>query len=494
MINSGDVAVSALFHGDTPISQVYLGQSVVWEAVAKQTQVDYQFEEARNVHYPVMFIGSSTIQGYGVGWSEGFTYQLTARLASHLPGVMATPMVKQTSGSYAPSGYGFHFLNAGYGGAVTSNYFNANRKELYRSFKPRLVIHMVGSNDYFQQFNPEICKNNWVSAGQYIVDNAGPSGVKQLFIHAPRREDVNDDSAQWSWDKYGQALKEAAEEVPDAEFLNASALFDRGRNPDVVYTASDRIHLTPAGNTLLTEVVADFLALDQHEDEVIYGVNPSEWGFGNGTALQAYNPVSESLVQLPQKALKDSRMPHVRVRDGYNTLDYSNGAQWTETEGWDGVHALPITFYAVTESLDNGGWNEQPFFTRSVGSDNAYIWAWWDRGVGRLKAAANTPTNGGVPISARDLNEPSIIAISFLPSGMIRYRINSTSATDVAGDSPEKTNGPWMKSLKIGANTANTRWTEMDIRELYWRHGADDTTVENRIRTLAESHQISING
>ena len=480
-----------VYHGPQAIGEVYHGADLIW-STRRGSTMDWQWNRARSQALRMMFIGSSTIQGHGVAWSEGLVYQLTGYIASHLPGVEATAMVKSTSGSRsALTAPGFHFLNAGVGGTTAENYFGPDRDALNRSFQPHFVVHMVGSNDYSLQRPLSDYRSNLREVVGDIRNRGVAGGPMQLLIHAPRREDVNDAAVALTWSDYGRVLQEVAEEFPNTEFLDAGDLFDRARDGAAVL-AADRVHLNERGNSILAQVIAEWWGLDAHEDERIYGFDVADWdNLDSGTRLSSFTPDGVLQSSTRMTASGDHR-PTLWNSTGGRFLDFTGGNRKMQTDDWGGVHAAPLSFYAVFDALtDPSATGAQAIFSRS-GTDSGYLWAWYDQPNGLLKAASSTALSPGVPIGGELLTERLVLAVSYLPSGGQHIYLNSLSGQHVPVQSPDTTRGPWMRSLKLGTNAGETQWSQMQVREMWWHHGADPTTVQRRISALAAKHGIKI--
>lgn len=483
--------ISEVYAGPEKIREVYRGADLVWTARAG-SRMGYQWERARTNPLRILFIGSSTIQGHGVAWSEGLVYQLTGYLASHLPGVEATPMRKGTSGTYpAPAVTGFHFLNAGVGGTTANNYYGNERTGIVQSYQPHIVVHMVGSNDYSLQRPLNDYRDDLVAVTNNVLRNAISGDTKQLFIHAPRREDVDDAAVTNKWADYGRVLREVAEDTTRAEFLDAGALFDQARGSKDVF-ASDRVHLNERGNSLLAAVISEWWGLDAHEDETIYGFDAGEWDhLANGTRMSSFTPEGVLQAGTSMTASGDYR-PTLWNSTGGRFLDFTGSNRKMETGDWGGVHAAPLTVYAVLDALTrDGSTGSQALFSRS-GADSGYLWAWYDQPAGLMKAASSSALSPGVPIAGDLLTEPLVLAISFLPSGHSRIHLNSLEGQQVPVQSPDASLGPWMRSLKLGTNAGENQWAQMSVREMWWRHGADLATVQARITALADKHSIPV--
>jgi lysophospholipase L1-like esterase len=491
-ITIGGRNITAIFAGDRPIREVRHGDTLVWASGPETLHMDFGWERARTEPYRIMFMGSSTTEGYGTTRNESFVTQFIAAICKQTVGAPASRPVKQNSGTVtAPTAPGFHFLNAGVGGTNTGDYYGPDRGRLLSGWNPTLVFHMIGSNDYSRQTPlAEVTYNL-----NDIMTDANPrtSGrARHVFIHSYRREDVDDDAVSIKWADYGRTFREFCDSRDDCEFLDAGAWFDHLRVDGRDYLQSDRVHALWTGNTLLTDAVTAGLRFEDHEDALIFGMDALSWPhLSDGTAMSSFQPLDGSMMVTSMRGTGDQR-PTFRNRDGVMSLDFRNGQKRMETAAWPGVHSLPITFYAVTSTLGAAGTNSQPFFTRSVAGDDGYLWAWRERDSNLIKGASNTAFNAGAALSRADAEKPVVIAVSFLPSGHMRFYINGVESTSTAIDRPTENNSPWMRSLKLGTNTGNSDFAEMDVREMRWHHGMDVATVQDRIRGLAEKHHVQI--
>lgn len=489
IIIDGD-AIREIFAGSARIREVYYGADLVWSG-RPTSRVDYQWQRAYEQPVRVMFMGSSTTEGYGTTRNESFVTQFVSAICKQAVGAAATAPVKQSSGSVSErTEPGFHFLNAGVGGTSTSNYYGPDRGALLSGWKPDIVFHMIGSNDYAQQVP--------LSDVQYnvrdILGDAIPRhpDAQHVFIHSYRREDRDDTGITWA--EYGQAIADVCSEYDTVEFLDAHTWWEELKDPDVDYLQDDRVHAKWTGNYLLARAVAAALRFVEHEHELIFHIDASEWtGISDGQGVGSITQDEGTLVQNVLTST-GSMAPIYRTEGNHPSLDFASGQRRMETGAWDGVHSLPITVYIVTASMGNGSTdsNSQPFFTRSVAGDDGYLWAWRERDTNLIKGASNTAFNDGVGLDRNAAQTPAIIAISYLPSGHIRYYVNSTAAQSTVLDRPSEGNGPWMRSLKLGTNTGNTAWSEARIREMHWHHGMDPDTVKARIATLADKHDIQV--
>lgn len=490
-INIGGL-IDQVFAGG-PIAEMYAGRDLVWQS-APRAKMDYVFGNAENEPYRIMFMGSSTMQGHGVEWPEGFAAQLVAHIVSHLPGVDASPMVKKTNGTHsAPTAPGFHFLNAAVGGTNANNYFGPDRDKLNQSFKPHLVIHMVGSNDYSLQRDPEDYRADIDTVLNSIKRN-GQDGVKQLFIHQCRRQDVDDSEADYDWSDYGDILREIGNETANCEWLDADKMFTRATKDLGEMWQSDSVHLNRDGNTALADCVAEFLPLETHDGELIYGWNLLDTDLSDGTRLTRKGPTDDSMVSLPLEGSGNGR-PVISNRDGVLSANFHDGNMKLETEPWGGAYALPITMIiAVRTFNDDLSGSSKPIFTRSQASDDGYIWAWRNSDDSTMNGAVSSAFAPGVNIPRSELNKPTVVAVTFLPNGVARLRVGPEvyESFNMPSDRYDSSNGPWMKSLKLMTNTGNNQWGRADVYSFYLYKTGDGDKVIELMKSVGDDHGIMV--
>lgn len=490
-ITIGGRDVATIFHGSDPISEVYHGSDLIWSAGPPTLKAELGWERARTGPLKVMFLGSSTTDGYGTTRNESYVTQIVSLMAKHMAGAPATAPMKQNTGTVTErTATGFHFLNAGVGGTTTSNYYGPTRGTLLSGWKPDLVFHMIGSNDYSQQVPLSTVKYN---LRDVIMDADGRAygRAQHIFVHSYRRLDRADTGI--TWDEYGQAIREVTEEYDHCHFLDANAWWEHLGGGER-HLQGDKVHALWTGNWILAQAVASGLRLDAHDDELIYGFDAAEWAhLSDETPMSSFQPIPGSLVATSMRSSGDRRPIYRAWGSGaIGELDFQGGEKSMETVAWPGVHSFPMTMYIVTRALGNGGTASQPFFTRSVAGDDGYAWAWRERDAGLLKGASNTAFNEGVNLDSSTAGQPMIIAITYLASGHIGYYVNSLVPQSTGIQNASEGNGPWMKSLKVGTNTGNNAWSEMVVREMRWHHGDTASNVQGRIRELADKHNIKI--
>lgn len=488
-IYAGSSAIGGVYHGSQAIKEVYQGSELVWTSAPTTAQLDYNWESARTAPFRVMFLGSSTTQGYGVVHPEQFSTQMTAHVVSNVLGVGATPMIKKTTGTQtAPTENGFHFLNAGVGGTTSQTYWANGQKDLTASFLPRVAVHMIGSNDYSQGMSPATFKANVQRAISEV--NNRSSGCKHILIQSFKRLDVTNPAH--AWEDYGKALLEIAKERTDADYCDLPRILgERWLGEGALL--GDNVHANWFGNTLLARGVAEFLGLMSHEGEVIYDWDVLGVTLSNNVALSSKTPTVKSLIPAPLTSSGNNR-PLIRVRDGVRSVDYYNGAKKMVAD-WGGAYAAPMTMILVARMWnDNFGTNVKPLFTRATASDDGYMWAWRNTSGNTVHAAINSPSGTGVPVARSVVDNPSVFAVTFRENGWVTFYPGTTVGTDVSPVGTDTTNGPWMKSLKMMTNTRENNWGEADMYAVRFIKGAGPEVVAQHMRELGALHNIPVDG
>ena len=487
-VNIGNLSLTSAYVGSTEVKSIYAGSTMVWQNKPR-TRVDYEWESARTSPYGIMFMGSSTTQGYQILHSEQFVPQMTAHIVSKVLGVNATPAVKKTSGGLAkPSAPGFHFVNAGVGGTGVKTYWNSQRADLVSSYQPELIIHMIGSNDYSDQMPPATYKQSVMKAINEINSQTPP--CKHLLIHSFKRLDVSNPT--YSWDEYGQALKEIAESRSDTDFCDVMRVIG-DRWPEGTKLLSDNIHADWDGNTHLARAVAEYLTLDSNDGEPIYEWDLLGSKLANNTLLSSKQPYQSSYVKTALTSSGNNR-PIIKDRNGVRSADFYNGAK-KMTADWGGAFAAPMTMFFVARMWnDNFGTDNKPIFTRANPSDNGYLWAWRETNANLVKAANGSAFSPGITVPRTKIDNPSIFAITFHENGWSTIYPNATYGTSVAPVAPDASLGPWMRSLKLMTNTSETNWGEADMYGIYFYKGMTPEKVADKMRELGRQFGITVEG
>ena len=485
-LNVGALPDAGVYVGDTEVQRVYAGSSLVWENRHRST-VDYSWTQAQTSPYRVLFLGSSTTYGYNVVWPEGFSYQVAAHIVSDQLPVPATPLQRSTANRSAPTANGFHFHNAGVNGATSINYWSSAHKSLTAAYMPRLVVHMIGSNDYANGTAPTTYRA-YIERAIGEINNRS-AGCRHLLVHQFQREDVNNPAHPWT--AYRDVLRDIAASRDDVEFCDAGKILTDELGWDSTMLQGDRVHATWLGNTLLARAVRNFLRLDDHEGELVYGLDIADVTVGKDQRIRSWPAMSGGKINLPATINSDNNAPIKREYvAGEPYADFYNGALKLVTASWGGAVAAPVTVFIVTNSWnDNFGTSQKPLFTRGVTADDGFVWAWRDTNAGKVYAAVGSPSSPGVTVPRATIDAPAVTAVTFHPNGWTSLYINATYGTDMAPTNTDEAMGPWLKSLKLMTNTGENNWGEASVRYFSLVKG---TGVADTMRALGARFGITI--
>lgn len=490
-LNVGTLPVAGVYVGSTEVQQVYARSSLVWEN-KHRTRVDYQLEQAQTAPFRILFLGSSTMYGHNVAWPEGFAAQMVAHIVSDQMPVNATPMQRAWGTRNAPTSAGFHFQNAAVGGLTSSTYWENGQKDMVNSFKPRLIVHMVGSNDYQAGTDPSTYRSNIERA--ILEANNRASNCRHLLVHQFRREDVTNPA--YPWTAYRDQLKAIAASRTDTDFCDANRILTEELEWNSTYLQPDKIHADRFGNTLLARAVRNYLKLDTHDGELIYGLDAADLAhLATDTRVRSWPAAAGSKINLPATVGSDNNAPKLiqRVVGGkvIPDVDFYNGALKLGTSSWAGAVAAPMTMFLVTNSFNDGfGTSQKPIFTRNYSTDDGYVWAWRDTKAGRVYAATGSAVSPGVVVPRATIDNPAVTAITFHPNGWTSLYINATYGTDMAPTGTDEAMGPWLKSLKLMTNTGESNWGEACVRYFSLVKSCPDVGAE--MRSLGARFGITI--
>lgn len=490
-IFSGGSRVVKRYKGAAPIIRTYVGNNLVW-----QDKIDFRLERAATQPYRIMFLGSSTTQGYLINPNEGYVNNMLAAFMTAQPMVNSSSLVHQNTGSsVTPSQPGFHFLNAGLGGTTSANYYGTDRATLANGFKPTLVLHMIGSNDYHQQMPITTYKNNLNSVITDIDSKVGGSqNVQHVLIQSYRRTDRADTGITWA--QYGQAQSEVAASRSNTTYIDTMPMFNAYGWSDKNLMA-DKIHTTVPGYELLARFVAQGMGLDDREGETIWAFDAGQFGIADNTPASSMPPTADSMQQANITSTGAAR-PLFRSNSSGKWLQFDGTDDYMDiASGFTGGHGMPITFYAVLESLGGtgGATDSQPFFSRSVGGDNGWWWVWREKGAHVMKSALNSAFGNANHMDTMSNTQRGIIAVTMFPNSRGRMYVNSKFSSPINAETVDTALGPWMKSLRLGSNSGLSNFSPVSIREVRFEHGGWDAEhVRSRIEQLATKHSVSLQG
>ena len=485
-ITAQGATIDAIHYGPSPIGEVYYGADLVWQNKTR-TKVDYAWSDAQTAPYRIMFLGSSTTYGHAVAWTEGFANQMVAHIVSGQIPVPATPIQRGTSSRIAPTTAGFHFHNAGVNGATSINYWGTNQKNLTAAYRPRLVIHMVGSNDYANGTAPTTYRS-YIERAIGEINNRS-AGCRHLLVHQFRREDLANPASPW--DAYRDQLKAIAASRDDTDFCDANRILTDELGWDSSYLQSDRVHANWFGNTMLARAVRNYLQLDSHDGELIYGLDAKDITVARDARIRSWPAMAGSAINLPATVGADNNAPIKREWvAGEPYADFYNGALKLATSYWGGAVAAPMTMFIVTNSFNDGfGTSQKPIFTRNYSTDDGYLWAWRETNSSTMNAAVSSALSTPVSVPRATVDAPAVTAVTFHPNGWTSLYINATYGTDMAPKDNDPVMGPWLKSLKLMTNTGESNWGEASVRHFSLVKGID---VADTMRSLGARFGITI--
>lgn len=486
-LNAGSLAVSGVFVGSTEVQQVYTGSNLVWENKSRTT-VDYQWADAQTSPYRIMFLGSSTTYGYSLAWPEGFSNQMAAHIVSDQFAVPATPIQRNTNSRTAPTGAGFHFHNAGVNGATSITYWGTGQKNLTAAYRPRLVIHMIGSNDYVNGTIPTTYRT-YIERAIGEINNHS-AGCRHLLVHQFRREDVTNPA--YPWTAYRDQLKAIAASRTDTDFCDADKILRKEFGWNGSYLQADKVHADWLGNTQLARAVRNYLKLDTHDGELIYGLDIADVTVSKGQRIRSWPAMSGSKITLPATVGSNNNAP---VKQewvaGQPYADFYNGALKLATASWPGAVAAPMTMFIVTNSFNDGfGTSRKPIFTRADSADDGFLWAWRDTNSSTMNAAVGSAGSNSIWVPRATVDAPAVTAITFHSNGWASLFINATYGTDMAPKDNDPAMGPWLKSLKLMTNTGENNWGEASVRHFSLVKSCPDVRAE--MRKLGAKYGITI--
>lgn len=477
--NIDDLALWSRTLSPGEISAIYRGGRGV--VPPEQLPEKLQVSLAATEPYRVAFAGSSTTQGWGQPQYESYVHIFLTRLLRHVMDANATKMVVQNSGTVTrPSAKGFHFLNIGLGGTTSANYINSTRRSMINTYAPRLIIHMIGANDYAEQMPIATYKQN-------LRNQLQDQTMKHVLVHTYRRQDRADTGITWAM--YGQALKEVAAEFPNTYFVDAGALWEQRRGSKTYWLQSDRIHTTWAGAQELSEALGDAMRLEMNSGQTIWAFEASQAGQANGQI----QPTPESIVRHTAVSPSSGTRVDLYSDGGTKVFTFNNsGARYADTPGFDAAYGMPLAFFVVVNSFGAGG-NETPdapWFSRSVFEDDGWWWAWkngWD-----YRAALNSAFSP--PANITTGGSPRIIGVHMMPNSQSRIYVHSHNNTLLPPELIDESLGPWMKSLRIGASSNASNYMSNRVREMRWETAPmnADEYMPQRMTELATKHGLTL--
>ena len=172
--------------------------------------------------------------------------------------------------------------------ADSSNYLVANTVDRIGAVDPDLVLHVIGSNDYARNVSLTTFKANLRARLREVF--AVHAACNQLLVHSSGRGDIL--SPAHSWDSYGVAMEEVANEpefASNVSYLDVDAEMKlRGvplSNSNLI--GADLTRLNDRGNRIVADIVCRYLGIPVPtcETECLYGLVEGGDGITDGRTL-----------------------------------------------------------------------------------------------------------------------------------------------------------------------------------------------------------------
>jgi lysophospholipase L1-like esterase len=217
---------------------------------------------ARNTFpFRIVFAGSSTTAGSNATTTANrYVNRLVTKLQAAYPasGGTESTVVNSTTatlGTLSSAG-GVHGYNVGESSTTSATYLDATERTNVGNANPRVVLHMIGANDYGNNTTPATVKANVQTVITDLKSKiAGP--CVHLIVHTYARPDVT--SPTYAWSLYGAALKQIADADPDnVAFLDISEPY---RVSGIAGTDAlnlidtDLLHQTDDGHALMADLI-----------------------------------------------------------------------------------------------------------------------------------------------------------------------------------------------------------------------------------------------
>lgn len=216
----------------------------------------------------VVGVGSSTTAGRKATEPQyQYFNRLAARVQAAYPLASGTEhpvMDLPTAVSSVPLGQGVVFANGGQGGTTSANYLPDSRIAQIGAVDPRMVIHMIGSNDSYYGTSLTAYKanlQNRLNALRQVI----PWPCTHVYVHSYERFDYDNFTPVSTWEEYGQALAEFVAANPtDTAFIDLNPDYEAIGIPsadpfDLI--DGDRVHQRNEGHALMADLIATYLSI-----------------------------------------------------------------------------------------------------------------------------------------------------------------------------------------------------------------------------------------
>jgi hypothetical protein len=212
---------------------------------------------------PVTWVltGSSTTWGHGATINaRRYVDRLHERLqVSHPIAAGTAPVVRSLDEAVAAVGVpvpGIQLVNAGVRSTTALNYLTVTTRGQVASLAPRIISHMIGSNDFAAQKDLATYRAE-VQDSIVALDALLPGPCVHLLLHSFERGGHSTDPLSWA--AYGQVLREIAAASPGkVGFIDLSAAYAMSGVPladPLGLITSDLVHQSDRGHALTADVM-----------------------------------------------------------------------------------------------------------------------------------------------------------------------------------------------------------------------------------------------
>lgn len=225
---------------------------------------------SRRTPLPVIAFGSSTTAGVGatrtdLRWVDQFARKLQASYPSGIPNWEPAVSTPTAAAASAPRLNGVHVLNGGAAGTYANSYISGTALTQVATIQPRIIVHMIGANDYHLGVTPASYKTE---LGDALDDVDAQCTLPPIHVLCDTyaRPDVT--TPAYPWADYVEAMREIAAARPDtvafvsvvSDFENADASGPSAADP-LELIDPDTVHLTDTGHAFMAQAIAEALRL-----------------------------------------------------------------------------------------------------------------------------------------------------------------------------------------------------------------------------------------
>ena len=408
---------------------------------------------------------------------------------------------------------GVRFINAAYPGTTASSYIGSGSAANFHNrmvgmFDPRLLIYMVGSNDWGADTPVATYKAN-VKEMIRQARASCPSNPSVLLMHQYQRYTATDPDP---WSTFGDALRQIAAEVSDVDVLDISPHFPTAQAKDVDdILDSDGYHPTRRGLEFIGQLVADHLAKTlgmssppKSANAPAVGADPSTlsglvsaWRTSdlssvNGTAIATWSRYAGSQnVNLVQATGGNQPLIKANAVGGVQSLVMSTSSSdyMKSTAAWSPTLTGAITVLMVAK-LGNTSTSVTSLATQT---GDGYL---FDGRTSTLRVGAQMDKNSILTLNA---GATAVDVVSggqrWTVYGIVYNGASSKFQTDILPlvTVPTLTNGAnyGLDGLTLGADNANANIVDAEYAEiLVFNRALTDNELDTSIKYLARKYGL----